>query len=155
MKNACDAHDVNYYPKFKKWCDEYFYIKHRNEMRGIGGIFFDHLRPSNPTEKEHLFAFVQEVGNAFAPTYVQIINNNKSKSYTNAEKQWQMIRRGRYVEFNLVYDRGTSFGLKTNGRIESILMSMPPEANWLYNHQPEKGSAEAYALSCYQPQDWV
>ncbi len=155
MKTACNQHDLNYHPKFKKWCDEYFYIQHRNEMRGIGGIFFDHLRPENQAHKNQLFAFVQEVGNAFAPTYCELMHRNKEKEYTEAHKKWQLIRRGRYAEFNLVYDRGTSFGLKTNGRIESILMSMPPEANWLYNHQPELGSDEAYALACYQPKDWV
>lgn len=155
MKNACDAHDASYHPKFKKWCDEYFYIQHRKEMRGIGGIFFDHLRADEHKTKNELFAFVQSVGNAFAPTYVELAKRNFEKPFTDDNKKWQYIRRGRYVEFNLVYDRGTSFGLKTNGRIESILMSLPPEANWVYNHQVEEDSAEAYALSCFQPQDWV
>jgi coproporphyrinogen III oxidase len=155
MKNACDPYDLSYHPHFKKWCDEYFYIQHRKEMRGIGGIFFDHLRPEDDDHKMYLFAFVQEVGNAFAPTYCEIMQRNKTKEFTEAHKQWQLIRRGRYAEFNLVYDRGTSFGLKTNGRTESILMSMPPEANWLYNHQPEPESDEAFALSYYQPKEWL
>ncbi|MEZ5007641.1 MAG: oxygen-dependent coproporphyrinogen oxidase [Chitinophagales bacterium] len=155
MKEACDMHDTAYHPKFKKWCDDYFYIQHRKEMRGIGGIFFDHLRPNDNKTKADLFAFVQSVGNSFAPTYCEIVNRNKAKTYSDSNKEWQFIRRGRYAEFNLVYDRGTSFGLKTNGRIESILMSLPPQANWLYNHQPAKDSDEAKALALFQPKEWV
>lgn len=154
LKNACDSFDETYYPKFKLWCDDYFTIKHRNEMRGVGGIFFDHLRPKNETEKAELFAFLQSVGNSFIPVYEQIVNNNIDKPYTEKNKEWQFIRRGRYAEFNLVYDRGTHFGLRTNGRIESILMSLPPHAEWKYNFIPEAGSEEEKTLTFFQPKDW-
>lgn len=154
LKNACDAFDLNYYPKFKTWCDEYFTIKHRNEMRGVSGIFFDHLRPANEDEKAHLFSFLQAIGNSFIPSYAEIVNNNINKSFTEKNKEWQFIRRGRYAEFNLVYDRGTHFGLKTNGRIESILMSLPPHAEWKYNFFPEKNSEEEKALEFFQPKNW-
>jgi coproporphyrinogen III oxidase len=154
LKTACDSFDINYYPEFKKWCDDYFTIKHRNEMRGVGGIFFDHLRPENAGDKEHLFAFLQAIGNSFVPIYREIVNRNKEKAFTGKNKEWQYIRRGRYTEFNLVYDRGTHFGLRTNGRIESILMSLPPHAEWKYNFIPDEGTAEAAALSFFQPQNW-
>jgi coproporphyrinogen III oxidase len=147
LKNTCDKHHSDYYPKFKKWADDYFFINHRNETRGIGGIFFDKLTSTDEFSKEQLFAFVQGVGNTFAPTYVQLMNKNKNKPFTEANKQWQLLRRGRYVEFNLVYDKGTKFGLETNGRIESILMSLPETASWLYNFTPEKNSAEEKTLS--------
>ena len=155
MRSACDSHDLTYYERFKKWCDEYFYISHRKEMRGIGGIFFDHLRPDNAHTKEDLFAFTRSVANAFAPIYSHIVKRRKHHDFNEDQRQWQLIRRGRYVEFNLVYDRGTSFGLKTNGRIESILMSMPPQANWLYDHQPEVDSPEYRSQQKYQPRDWL
>jgi coproporphyrinogen III oxidase len=155
MKAACDAHDKTYYPKFKKWCDEYFYIRHRSEMRGIGGIFFDHLRPADDTHKEGLFAFVRSVGDAFAPAYRKIVSRRKDMDYQPEHKKWQRIRRGRYAEFNLVYDRGTAFGLKTQGRIESILMSMPPQADWVYDHHPQPLSPEAESLARFQPRDWI
>lgn len=142
LKTACDNHHPTYYPEFKKWADDYFFIPHRNETRGIGGIFFDKLTATPQLTKEQLFAFVQNVGNTFAPTYVQLMNKNKNKPCTEANKQWQLLRRGRYVEFNLVYDKGTKFGLETNGRIESILMSLPETAGWLYNFTPQKNSAE-------------
>lgn len=154
LKNACDKFDSTFYPKFKNWCDEYFTIKHRNEMRGVGGVFFDHLRPENEAEKLNLFLFLQEIGNSFIPIYSEIVNRNKNKSFTEKNKEWQFIRRGRYAEFNLVYDRGTHFGLKTNGRIESILMSLPPHAEWKYNFHPEKNSDEDKSLSFFQPKDW-
>ncbi len=154
LKNVCDQHDLTFYPKFKKWCDEYFTIVHRQQMRGVGGIFFDHLRGNEQKSLEDIFAFVQDVGNAFVPVYTEIVNRNREKSYTEAHKQWQYIRRGYYTEFNLVYDRGTHFGLKSNGRIESILMSLPPHAEWKYNLIPEKGSEEAEALTFFQPKDW-
>jgi len=144
LKNACDKHDVNYYPEFKKWADDYFFISHRNETRGIGGIFFDRL---NNKSKEQLFEFVKDVGLTFAPTYVKLMNINKSKSFTEQNKKWQLLRRGRYVEFNLVYDKGTKFGLETNGRIESILMSLPQTASWEYNYQSEMNSKEQYTLN--------
>ncbi len=142
LKTACDKNDAAYYTKFKKWADDYFFIPHRNETRGIGGIFFDKLTATPELTKEQLFAFVQDIGNTFAPAYVQLMNRNKNKPFTKANKQWQLLRRGRYVEFNLVYDKGTKFGLETNGRIESILMSLPETAGWLYNYYPEKNSAE-------------
>ncbi len=144
LKKACDLYDISYYPEYKKWADDYFFIPHRNETRGVGGIFFDRL---NKKSKEELFAFVQEVGKTFAPTYVELIKRNKNKTYSEENKQWQLLRRGRYVEFNLVYDKGTKFGLETNGRIESILMSLPQQAGWQYNFTPKKGSSEEKTLS--------
>ena len=154
LKNVCDKHHTTYYKEFKKWADEYFFITHRNETRGIGGIFFDHLRINEFSVQER-FEFVKDVGNCFAPLYVSLMRKNKSLPYTDKEKQWQNIRRGRYVEFNLVYDRGTKFGLETNGRAESILMSLPPQANWNYNYQPKKGSAEEKTLTYLKKEiDW-
>lgn len=144
LKKTCDLYDISYYPEYKKWADDYFFIPHRNETRGIGGIFFDRL---NKKSKEELFAFVQEVGKIFAPTYVELMKRNKTKPYSEENKQWQLLRRGRYVEFNLVYDKGTKFGLETNGRIESILMSLPQQAGWQYNFIPEKGSPEDKTLA--------
>lgn len=146
LKEVCDKHHADYYPKFKQWADDYFYIKHRQETRGIGGIFFDRLSGKEGFTKEQRFQFVQEVGKAFCPIYLELVQRNKQTSYSTKEQAWQYMRRGRYVEFNLVWDRGTKFGLDTNGRTESILMSMPPRANWVYNHQVEEGSAEAMTL---------
>ncbi|MFD2244810.1 oxygen-dependent coproporphyrinogen oxidase [Pontibacter ruber] len=142
MKAVCDKHHPSYYPEFKKWADDYFFNVHRNETRGVGGIFFDRLMATEEFTLEQRFAFVRDVARAFAPFYTSIINQNRNLPYGEREKQWQLIRRGRYVEFNLVYDRGTKFGLLTNGRIESILMSLPTHASWVYNFQPEPGSAE-------------
>ncbi len=143
LKNTCDKHDLAYYPKFKQWADDYFYIKHRKETRGVGGIFFDRLnRVEGSFEQADRLAFTQSVGETFLPTYTHLLQKNKDKPYTNNELEWQRVRRGRYVEFNLVWDKGTRFGLDTDGRIESILMSMPPQANWLYDHQPQAGSPE-------------
>lgn len=151
LKATCDKYQNDLYPKYKKWADEYFYIPHRKETRGVGGIFFDHLNDKNTSfSKEQLFSFVVDVGKTFAPTYAFIVNKHKSEPFTENEKQWQLLRRGRYVEFNLVYDRGTKFGLETGGRIESILMSLPKEVNWLYNFIPEKGSAEEQTLKYLQ-----
>jgi len=147
LKTACDKHAPNYYPDFKKWADDYFFITHRNETRGIGGIFFDKLDKSTGKSKEELFAFLQSVGNAFAPTYTALMLKNKDLPYTDKHKQWQLMRRGRYVEFNLVYDKGTKFGLETNGRIESILMSLPETAGWFYNHVPAVNSEEEKTLA--------
>ena len=156
IKEACDAHDKQYYPRFKKWCDDYFHITHRGERRGIGGIFFDDL---DETEKdqETLFAFVQSCLGAFLPSYLPIIQRRKDMPYTEQEKQWQQLRRGRYVEFNLVHDRGTAFGLNTPGaRIESILMSLPLTARWQYQHEPEKGSREEKLVQVLkEPVEWV
>jgi coproporphyrinogen III oxidase len=151
LKEACDKHDVSFYPNYKKWCDEYFYIKHRQQMRGAGGIFFDYLTE----DLERTFAFVREAGEAFLPAYLPIVERRKEMSYGERERDFQLLRRGRYVEFNLVYDRGTTFGLQTNGRTESILMSLPTLAKWVYDYEPEPNSPEAAAWEFYQPQDWV
>ncbi len=142
IKLACDKHDDSYYPKFKEWADEYFFIKHRNETRGIGGIFFDRLNESTEKTKEELFAFVKEVGQSFAPIYTHFMSKNSQIPFDEKQELWQKVRRGRYVEFNLVWDKGTKFGLDTDGRTESILMSLPPQANWIYNHNPASGSEE-------------
>lgn len=147
LKEVCDRSDAAYYERFKKWADDYFFITHRNETRGVGGIFFDHLKPKNDAEFETLFSFVRNVGNTFIPAYSPIVNKSKSLHYSEKEKKWQLLRRGRYAEFNLVYDRGTKFGLETSGRTESILMSLPPEVNWDYNSIPAPGSAEAKTLA--------
>lgn len=146
LKTVCDRHDTAYYPRFKPWADDYFFIPHRQETRGIGGIFFDYLKPTDAAHKADLFAFVQDVGNAFAPIYTHFMYQNRALPFGEHEKNWQLLRRGRYVEFNLVWDRGTKFGLETNGRTESILMSMPPQANWTYDYQPEPGSREEQTL---------
>ena len=151
LKQACDKHDKNYYPKYKKWCDEYFTIKHRDEMRGVGGIFFDYLKEN----MEQTFAFVQDAGQAFLPAYLPIVEKRRNETFTERERHFQLLRRGRYVEFNLVYDRGTIFGLETTGRIESILMSLPTLARWDYDYKAEAGSREAAAIACFQPQDWL
>ncbi len=156
IKEACDKHDKGYYPRFKKWCDEYFYNKHRGEARGVGGIFFDDLDETE-TDQGQLFSFVSDCLNAFLPQYLPIIERRKDMPFTEKEKQWQKLRRGRYVEFNLVYDRGTSFGLNTpNARVESILISLPLEARWQYMHAPDKGSREERCLNVLtNPVEWV
>jgi len=154
LKNACDKHDKTYYPKFKKWCDDYFSIPHRGERRGIGGIFFDDL---DTPDQDKVFTFVQSCADAVIPSYIPIVQKQKNKAYTDSEKQWQLLRRGRYVEFNLIYDRGTKFGLHTPGaRFESILMSLPLQARWEYMHQPEQNSSEDRLLKVLRnPKDWV
>ena len=144
LQAACQPHDPGYYERFKQWADDYFYIRHRQETRGIGGIFFDRLKGEEPEDKEKLFRFVQDVGRSFAPIYTHLIHKNKDLPYGEKEKAWQRLRRGRYVEFNLVWDKGTKFGLDTDGRTESILMSLPPLASWEYNYQAEAGSPEAH-----------
>jgi coproporphyrinogen III oxidase len=144
MKTVCDKHNISYYPKFKKWADDYFFLPHRNETRGIGGIFFDHLNGEN---KPECFEFVKSVGNIFAPTYTELMKRNSQKVFSEKEKDWQLHRRGRYVEFNLVWDKGTKFGLDTNGRTESILMSLPSTAKWTYYYKIEKGSPEEETLN--------
>lgn len=152
-KQACDRHDPAFYPRFKAWCDEYFRIQHRGETRGIGGIFFDDLHDRDP---EALLAFVRECGDAFLPAYLPILDRRKDLPFTAENKEWQQIRRGRYVEFNLVYDRGTTFGLRTGGRIESILMSLPLTARWEYDHHPAAGSEEAQLLEVLRtPRNWL
>ena len=151
LKSTCDRHHPAFYPTFKKWADDYFFIQHRNETRGIGGVFFDYLKPDDPANgnglsKEQLFDFVKDIGGSFASIYTGLMKKYKNTPYLEEEKQWQYLRRGRYVEFNLVWDRGTKFGLETNGRTESILMSLPPQANWAYSHVPAEGSPEAETL---------
>lgn len=179
LKQACDAHHPEYYPTFKLWCDEYFYLKHRKETRGVGGIFFDyqdqrgklydgpsfdgraaaHSQRVGTIEErswEALFAFVQECGNAFLPAYVPIAERRRSLEYGDRQRNFQLYRRGRYVEFNLVYDRGTIFGLQTNGRTESILMSLPPLVRWEYGYTPEPNTPEAELYEVFlKPQDWA
>jgi coproporphyrinogen III oxidase len=156
LKAACDKHASEYYPKYKEWADNYFFIPHRNETRGVGGIFFDYLKPKEEASKEDLFAFVQSVGESFAPIYTNLMKKNSQLPYGERETNWQMLRRGRYVEFNLVWDRGTKFGLETNGRTESILMSLPPVANWVYDYRPEAGSEEEKTLGLLRKGiDWV
>jgi len=147
LKKVCDAHHKAYYSKFKTWADDYFYIPHRKETRGIGGIFFDRLNTNENMGFEQNFEFWKQVGEAFAPTYVELIRRNKDKPFTPENKQWQLLRRGRYVEFNLVYDKGTRFGLETNGRVESILMSLPANASWLYDFKVKENSPEQDTLN--------
>jgi len=152
QKNVCDAFDPSCYPRFKASCDEYFFLKHRNETRGIGGIFFDYERE----QREQFFEFVQNAGNAFLEAYRPIVDRRKNEPFGKREREWQLIRRGRYVEFNLLYDRGTLFGLETGGRTESILISLPPEVKWAYNHEPEPGSREASLLEVLRkPRAWA
>jgi coproporphyrinogen III oxidase len=146
LKSVCDRHHKNYYPNFKKWADDYFYIAHRKETRGIGGIFFDRLNSDEDMSFEKNLAFWKEVGETFAPVYTELIRRHKDEVFTEKQKQWQFLRRGRYVEFNLVYDKGTKFGLETNGRVESILMSLPKLAGWEYDFHAEPGSEEEMTL---------
>lgn len=183
LKQACDAHHPHYYPAFKLWCDEYFYLKHRQETRGVGGLFFDYQDtqgklypisyPGSHSETaaarysqaagdvngrtwEDLFAFVQDCGQAFLPAYIPIAEQRQATEYGDRERDFQLYRRGRYVEFNLVYDRGTIFGLQTNGRTESILMSLPPLVRWEYGYTPAPDSPEAELYKTFlKPQDWL
>ncbi len=142
LKAVCDRFHPDFHHRFKNWADDYFFIKHRNETRGIGGIFYDRLTASDDISWENIFEFSKAVGRTFAPVYTELVNRNRHKPFNEQQQQWQYQRRSRYAEFNLVYDAGTKFGLETNGRIESILMSLPPTAQWLYNYQPEPGSEE-------------
>jgi coproporphyrinogen III oxidase len=147
LKKVCDSYDAEAYAKYKTWADDYFFNKHRNETRGIGGIFFDRLNETREGKsKEHIWNFVQEVGSSFASIYTELLSRNAQKSYNEGNKHWQNVRRGRYVEFNLVYDKGTKFGFDTGGRTESILMSMPPLAEWVYQYKAEEGSEEEKTL---------
>jgi coproporphyrinogen III oxidase len=157
LKAVCDKHHATFYPRYKKWADDYFYLKHRDETRGVGGIFFDRLHTADSgLSKEECFAFVQSVGELFAPVYVELLGRHKDEPFSEKEKNWQRVRRGRYVEFNLVWDRGTKFGLHTGGRTESILMSLPPMAGWVYDHQPAEHSPEAQTLSLLRKDiDWI
>ena len=156
-KNVCDEFDVAFYPAFKAECDQYFVNSHRNnEMRGIGGIFYDHKRPSENQDAQFWMNFGKACGEAFIPAYLPIVEKRKEMTYDKKNKHWQEIRRGRYTEFNLLHDRGTVFGLKTNGRTESILMSLPPTVRFEYNYQPRPGSEEDKLLqACLQPREWI
>lgn len=167
LKNTCDRFDTSFYPNFKKWCDEYFFIKHRDEARGVGGIFFDYLTGDDSSAKinshipemnqgiEFIFEFVRAIGRSVVPAYLPIAERRRDESYTEREREFQLIRRGRYVEFNLVYDRGTTFGLETRGRTESILMSLPPLVRWVYDYKPEPGTREAEAWDFFRARDWL
>ncbi|MBM1105356.1 oxygen-dependent coproporphyrinogen oxidase [Aurantibacter crassamenti] len=155
-KKACDAHNSDFYKTYKKKCDEYFYNAHRNEGRGVGGLFFDYCKATDDMSMQNWFEFVSEVGDSFIDAYAPIVEKRKELEYTSVQRDWQEIRRGRYVEFNLVHDKGTLFGLKTNGRIESILMSLPSHVQWRYNYHPEKDSEEAKLIEVLQnPKEWV
>lgn len=152
-KAACDPFGPEYYPQFKKWCDEYFFLKHRNEARGVGGLFFDDF---NELGFDQSFAFMQSVGNHFVPAYTPIVDKRKDTAFTQREREFQLYRRGRYVEFNLVYDRGTLFGLQSGGRTESILMSLPPLVRWQYSYEPEAGSPESRLYTDFLPaRQWL
>lgn len=156
LKAAMDPFGSSLYPKYKEQCDNYFINRHRNnEARGIGGVFYDYLRPRDPEDAQHLVDFQRANGNAFLQAYLPIVEKRKHHPFSEREVWWQEIRRGRYAEFNLVHDRGTLFGLKTNGRIESILMSMPPRARWEYNFTPEAGTPEAKLMEYLKPRDWT
>ena len=151
-RETCQPFGNDVYPRYKKWCDDYFYLKHRNETRGVGGLFFDDL---NEWGFERCFKFIQTIGNSYLPAYLPIVERRKQAEYSDRELDFQLYRRGRYVEFNLVYDRGTLFGLQSGGRTESILMSLPPLVSWRYNYQPEAGSAEAELYRYLKPTDWL
>jgi coproporphyrinogen III oxidase len=155
LRDLCARHDLIDYQEAKQTCDRYFYIKHRNEMRGIGGIFFDNLHPAGENGFERGLAFARDGITTILDAYLPIVERRKNMPYGERERNWQLYRRGRYVEFNLVYDRGTLFGLQTNGNIEAILMSLPPLARWEFKYQPEPGSPEAEAVTFYQPREWV
>jgi coproporphyrinogen III oxidase len=152
-KTACEPFGSDVFPRFKSWCDDYFYLPHRSEPRGVGGIFYDDL---NAWDFTTTFAFMQSIGDSYLAAYLPIVARRQDTPFSPAQRTWQEIRRGRYVEFNLVFDRGTIFGLQSGGRTESILMSLPPAVQWHYNHQPEAGSAEARLLDYYLTgRDWV
>ncbi len=156
LEKICSEFDSRYYQRFKKWADDYFYLPHRDETRGVGGIFFDHLVMQDDNHFESLFAFTKALAEAYPKNYIELLNKNKHRIYTKAEKDWQHLRRGRYVEFNLLYDRGTKFGLDSGGRTESIFLSMPPMASWEYQNQPEKGSKEYETLQLLKKEiDWI
>lgn len=152
-KTVCDNYDPTYYPEFKEWCDRYFYLPHRQETRGIGGIFYDYKRQY---EKEHYYNLASDLGNGFLDAYMPIVQKRNSTPYTDAHVEWQELRHGRYAEFNLIWDRGTSFGLKTGGRTESILMSLPAKVQWKYDYHPKPNSEEAKLIACLsEPRRWA
>ena len=156
LAGVCDRHrPVGDYQRFKAWCDEYFFLPHRNETRGVGGVFFDYLGAKGEHPAEQVFDFVCDLGRSFAQAYVPIVQRHQTEPYGELERAWQLRRRGRYVEFNLIYDRGTLFGLKTGGRIESILMSLPPLVRWDYDVMTTPGSPEAELLTHLRPIDWL
>ena len=156
QKNVCDRFDTSYYPKFKEACDTYFRNHHRNEGRGIGGTFFDYLRPTEKTSGRHWFDFTTSLGKEFIHAYIPIIMRRKDTPFNAQHKHWQEIRRGRYVEFNLIHDKGTLFGLKTNGRVESILMSLPATVRWEYNVQPQPDTPESELVNVLvNPKNWI
>ena len=155
-KNVCDRYNSSFYSDFKQKCDEYFWNSHRDEARGLGGLFFDYCKASEEMSMEDWYDFVTDVGNSFLEAYVPIVERRKELPFSELQRDWQEIRRGRYVEFNLVHDKGTLFGLKTNGRIESILMSLPPRVQWVYDHQPESESEEEKLLQVLRsPRKWA
>ena len=155
-KNACDRHNSDFYQKYKQACDAYFYNSHRKEARGVGGLFFDYCKSNAQMNMQQWYDFITDVGDHFLEAYLPIVQKRKDLPYTAAERQWQEIRRGRYVEFNLVHDKGTLFGLKTNGRIESILMSLPPHVQWTYDHRPAPNSKEEALIEVLKhPKNWV
>lgn len=156
LRTACDKHGADLYPDFKRQCDEYFFNHHRGEARGIGGIFYDYRRANDDRTLEEWLNFSMSAGDAFLPAYASIARKRKNEPYNSEQRYWQEIRRGRYVEFNLIHDRGTLFGLKTNGRIESIFMSLPPRVRWDYNFLPQPGSPEEKLLNVLKhPKEWV
>ena len=156
LKEICDKYERSFYPKFKKWADDYFFLPHRNETRGVGGIFFDHLSENEEVSKEDLLSYCLDLGRAFPELYAYQVEQGKGKTATADEIRWMHLRRGRYVEFNLVHDRGTKFGLVSGGRTESILMSLPPDASWEYMQIPAGGSRERKSLSLLKKDiDWV
>ncbi len=156
LKKVCDQFNSDFYKRFKAWADDYFFIKHRNETRGVGGIFFDRLTATEDLSWDTIFEFSKALGRSFIPIYTELVNRNRVKRFNEANKEWQYQRRSRYAEFNLVYDAGTKFGLETNGRIESILMSLPPLAKWVYDYKPLPGSEEELTLSLLKKGiDWI
>jgi coproporphyrinogen III oxidase len=156
IKDICDHYKLTFYPEWKTWADDYFYLPHRQETRGIGGIFFDRIQPSGETDFEKMLNLTSDLARAYPVIYSQLMKNNGHKPFNEAQKKWQKIRRGRYVEFNLIYDRGTKFGLESEGNIESILVSLPAEVEWIYQYQPEKDSPEAQTQELLKKGiDWV
>jgi coproporphyrinogen III oxidase len=156
IKETCDKHDSKFYPEFKQECDTYFWNDHRNEARGVGGVFFDYQKQDESRTLEEIRAFTEDIGSSFIPAYAPILEKRATSDFTENQRYWQELRRGRYVEFNLIHDRGTLFGLKSNGRIESILMSLPPEVRWDYDAHPQEGTDEAKLLDVLKhPVDWV
>lgn len=155
LKQAADSIDPSLYPRHKKACDDYFTIPHREEMRGVGGVFYDYLRPDQSFTQDDWYRYNRRMGDAFLPAFIPIAERRMHADYNDDHRFWQEVRRGRYAEFNLVYDRGTLFGLRTQGRTESILMSLPPRARWRYNYHPQEGSWEALTQEALQPRDWA